>query len=86
MADSISFRPIGVVRSEHTVPEKTPIQPCYAPDAPGRLELFPEFAEGLTHIEGYSHIYILYHHHRAKDAGLMVRPCLQNTMRGVFLT
>ena len=44
MDDSISFRPIGVVRSEHTVPEKTPIQPCYAPDSPGRLELFPILA------------------------------------------
>ena len=86
MADSIRFRPIGVVRSEHTDPMRTPIQPCYAPDSPGRLELFPEFAEGLTDIEGYSHIYILYHHHRAKDAGLMVRPCLQNTKRGVFST
>ena len=64
---------------------KTP-RPCSAPDSPDHLELFPEFAEGLTHIEGYSHIYILYHHHRAKDAGLMVHPCLQNTMRGVFST
>ena len=30
MSDSIVFRPIGVVRSEHLVPQETPIQPVYA--------------------------------------------------------
>ncbi|WP_446423667.1 hypothetical protein [Mailhella sp.] len=26
----------------------------------------PEYAEGLNDIEGYSHLYLIYHHHRAK--------------------
>ncbi len=47
MSDSIVFRPIGVVRSEHLVPQETPIQPVYAGDCHGRVEILPEFADGL---------------------------------------
>jgi tRNA-Thr(GGU) m(6)t(6)A37 methyltransferase TsaA len=86
MSDDILFRPIGVIRTEHTCPSTAPIQPCYAPDSPGRVELFPEFAEGLNDLEGYSHLYLIYHHHRAEKKGLMVKPCLLNEKRGVFST
>ncbi len=60
----VSYRPIGVIRSGHTRPEDTPIQPVFAPDCKGRVEVFPEFAEGLRDIELYSHIYLVYHLHK----------------------
>jgi tRNA (adenine37-N6)-methyltransferase len=43
----ISYKPIGVIRSEHRAAEKTPIQPTYAKGCKGRVEIFPEFAGGL---------------------------------------
>ncbi|OPY89911.1 MAG: putative tRNA (adenine(37)-N6)-methyltransferase [Syntrophus sp. PtaU1.Bin208] len=82
----IIYRPIGVVRSEHTVPEKTPIQPVYARECKGEVEVYPEFKEGLSDLDHFSHLYLIYHLHRAESAQLMVKPFLQDIMRGIFST
>lgn len=46
----------------------------------------PEFAEGLADIEGFSHIYLVYHLHRAPAPQLRVKPFLQDTEHGIFAT
>lgn len=83
---SVTFRPIGVIRSEHTSADATPIQPVYARACLGRAELFPEFADGLADIEGFSHLYLLYWLHRADPPQLCVKPYLQDVERGIFAT
>ncbi len=82
----ISFRPVGVIRSKHTDPDKTPIQPVYAKGCEGRAEIFPEFAEGLLDIEGFSHLYLIYHLDRAEPARVIIKPFLQDIVHGVFAT
>lgn len=82
----ITLKPIGVIHSEHIVQEETPIQPAYAKGCRGRVEVFPEYAEGLKDLENFSHIYLLYHLHQAKSMTLIVRPFLQDVDRGVFST
>lgn len=82
----IILSPIGIIHSEHTVPEKTPIQPVYAGSCAGTVEVFLEYAEGLTDLEGFSHIYLLYHLDRGGKARLKVKPFLQDVERGVFAT
>ena len=84
--DVITYRPIGVIRSEHLDVDETPIQPIYAKGCRGRAEVFPEFADGLRDLEGFSHIYLIYHFDRAGPARLMVKPFLQDVERGVFAT
>jgi tRNA (adenine37-N6)-methyltransferase len=86
MSEDIIYRPIGVIRSKHTDPEKTPIQPVYCDGCQGRAEVLPEFAEGLRDLEGFSHIYLLYHFHKATGPRLIVKPFLQDIERGVFST
>lgn len=83
---TVTFAPIGTVRSPHTDPEQTPIQPVYAEGLRGRVELLPEFSAGLADIEGFSHIYLIYWLHRAEAARLRVRPFLEDTERGIFAT
>ncbi len=85
-AKSISYQPIGVIRSEHTQPERVPIQPVYAGGCRGRAEIFPEFADGLRDLEGFSHIYLIYHLHQAPAPELIVKPFLQDIEHGVFAT
>jgi len=80
------FGPIGYIRSEHRAPEETPIQPVYARGCKGRAEILPEFIDGLRDLEGFSHVFILYHFHCAGKARLTVRPFLQDVERGVFST
>lgn len=85
-ADVVTFRPIGVIRSEHRRAEETPIQPRYAPGCLGRIELQAEFADGLDDLEGFSHLYLIYVLHRAGPMQLRVRPFLQDVDRGIFAT
>jgi tRNA-Thr(GGU) m(6)t(6)A37 methyltransferase TsaA len=82
----IQYKPIGVIHSEHTIAEETPIQPTYAKGCRGRAEIFPEYEEGLRDLEGFSHIYLIYHLHRSKSVKLKVKPFLQDIERGVFAT
>lgn len=82
----ICLSSIGVIHSEHTEAAKTPIQPVYAADCSGTVDLFPEYAEGLDDLDGFSHIYLLYHLDRAGEPRLKVKPFLQDAERGVFAT
>lgn len=82
----ITFTPIGVIRSEHMVARETPIQPIYAKGCLGRVEIFPEFAEGLQDLQGFSHIYLLFHFNQTEPMQLTVKPFLQDIARGVFST
>jgi len=83
---SITFGSIGVIRSEHVVAADTPIQPVYARDCLGRVEVFPDFADGLADIEGFSHVYLIYWLHRAPPPQLRVKPFLQDEEHGIFAT
>jgi tRNA-Thr(GGU) m(6)t(6)A37 methyltransferase TsaA len=86
MPDAATFQPIGVIRSGHTDPGQTPIQPVFAEGCEGRAVILPEFADGLDGLEGFSHIYLLYHLHRAGPMRLRVKPFLMDVELGVFAT
>jgi tRNA-Thr(GGU) m(6)t(6)A37 methyltransferase TsaA len=83
---NILYWSIGIIHSEHTIAENTPIQPVYAKGCKGSVELCPEFAEGLKNLEGFSHIYLIYHFHKTQEVKLIVKPFLQDVDRGIFST
>ena len=82
----LPLTPIGIIRSEHRELKQTPIQPVCAEGSPGRIEVFDEFAEGLTDIEGFSHLHLIYWLHRAGPAALTVMPFLEDVRHGIFAT
>ncbi len=82
----LTYQPIGIIHSEHTIAEKTPIQSVYAKGCKGQAEILPEFAAGLRDLEGFSHIYLIYHFHHLPQVKLLVKPFLQDVERGVFST
>jgi tRNA-Thr(GGU) m(6)t(6)A37 methyltransferase TsaA len=82
----VTLSPIGVIHSPHTREKRTPIQPVYAEGIRGTVEVFPEYTEGLRDVEDFSHIYLIYHFHRAKPIRLIVKPYLEDVFRGVFAT
>jgi tRNA-Thr(GGU) m(6)t(6)A37 methyltransferase TsaA len=86
MKDFVTFTPIGVIHSDHLEPEQTPIQPFFAKGCPGTAEVFPEYAEGLKDIDGFSHLILLYHFHKSSPPSLVVRPFLDNVDHGIFAT
>ena len=83
---TITFTPIGFVRSPFKGPAGTPLQPIAGAGVEGTVELLPELAPGLRDIEGFSHIILLYHVHLARPATLEVVPYLDVRPHGVFAT
>jgi tRNA-Thr(GGU) m(6)t(6)A37 methyltransferase TsaA len=85
-AGEIRYQPIGVARTPFRETAGMPIQPRGAGDTPGSIEIRPELAPGLRDLEGFSHIFVLYHFHRAGPMRLEVRPFLDAATHGVFAT
>ncbi len=83
---TIQYRPIGIIRTPFKTPDGTPIQPQGATGVDGIVEVFPEYVEGLKDLQGFSHIYLIYHFHLAKPFSLQVKPFLDDTPRGLFAT
>ena len=86
MDSIIQYTPIGIVHSPFKEPRDAPIQPTFARDVEGTIEIFPEYAEGLADISGFSHIILLYHFHLSRKFVLKVKPYLDSELRGVFAT
>jgi tRNA-Thr(GGU) m(6)t(6)A37 methyltransferase TsaA len=81
---SVTFEPIGVIRTPYKTMEEAPSQGPHRPEARGAVEVFPEYGEGLKDIETFSHIILLYHLDRAWEVKL-VRPCAPDkALHGVF--
>jgi len=82
--DKIEYQPIGIIHSPFKEPQGTPIQPPAAKGIDGTVEVFPEYAEGLKDVEGFSHIILIYHFHLSKKSSLVAKPYMDNEVRGVF--
>ena len=82
----IKYEPIGIISSPFTDLKDMPIQPTGRVSAPGFADIFPEFAEGLKDLEGFSHVIILYHLHKSRRVDLTVTPLLDDVPRGIFAT
>jgi tRNA-Thr(GGU) m(6)t(6)A37 methyltransferase TsaA len=84
--DKIEYQPIGLIRSPFEKLRGTPIQPRDKKGKNGRVELYPEYREGLDDLDGFSHIILLYHLHLSSGYKLKVVPFLDSTLRGLFST
>jgi tRNA-Thr(GGU) m(6)t(6)A37 methyltransferase TsaA len=82
----IEYTPIGTIHTPFKETEGMPIQPAGAEGVAGTIEIDPELVEGLKDLDGFSHIFLLYHFHRAGGMHLEVTPFLDSTPRGVFAT
>ncbi len=54
------FSSIGIIHSPYAEPVGVPIQGVYGGDAIATVEVSPELREGLSDLEGFSHIILLY--------------------------
>ena len=82
----MNFTPIGVIHTPFKDLKGMPIQPSGAADVKGKIIILPEYEAGLSDIEGFSHVILLYHFHKSKGFDLMVTPFLDTCQRGLFST
>lgn len=84
----MKLKPISIIHSPFLQALGTPIQPRLANGAEGTVEIFDKYAPGLKDLTGFERIWLLYWCDRAalEVSGLVVKPYLDNTPRGVFAT
>jgi len=80
------YRPIGIIRSPFKNLSDMPVQPVGAASAKGFVDVDPQYQEGLCDLEGFSHLILIYHFHRAQPCKLRILPFLDTSPRGVFST
>jgi len=84
--ESLVLRPIGVIHTPFEAQSGTPIQPLFAKDRRGTVEVFDEYAPGLLDLEGFDHIILLYGFHRSTGYRLEVVPYMDDQPHGLFST
>lgn len=84
--DSITYTPIGIIRTPFAVEAGMPIQAVAAQGVRGRIELDPALALGLRDLEGFSHVTLLFHMHLITSPALEVTPFLDTKTHGIFAT
>jgi tRNA (adenine37-N6)-methyltransferase len=81
-----SMEPIGVVRTPYVETAQVPKGPGAEHHAEGVLEILPSYELGLTDIEGFSHLYVLWVFDRASGCELLGAPPTDPRPHGVFAT
>lgn len=79
-------RPIGSVSSPYKQTSEIPKGLGAKHEAQGVLKILPEFEAGLTDIEGFSHLIVLWEFDRSEEFQLVGTPPSDNRPHGVFAT
>ncbi|MGC8817444.1 MAG: tRNA (N6-threonylcarbamoyladenosine(37)-N6)-methyltransferase TrmO [Candidatus Hadarchaeum sp.] len=90
------LKPIWIIYTPYKKDGDVPYQSCKSKDV-DEIEVSKEYEEGLKDIEGFSHLIILYEFHKSvkrsvkkehylESQGLLVKPYLDDTPRGLFAT
>lgn len=80
-----NISPVAYIRSHIKQKSDAAIQPTESrQDSFSFVDVLPEFADGLLHIEGFSHIILLVHFDRAGKTQLVRPTFLDDTPHGIF--
>jgi len=82
----LSMQPIGYVRSPYRETRDIPKGLGAKHEAEGVLEIRGEFEAGLTDIEGFSHLFVIWAFDRSEGCTLMATPPSDDRPHGVFAT
>ena len=73
---------IHLFDSQKVLQFRQSLQKIYRPES----KYFRNIATGITDLDGFSHIIVLFHMHLAKSKSLLVTPFLDSEPHGVFAT
>ena len=79
-------QPIGFVSTPYSDTSEIPKGLGVKHEADGVLNILPEFQAGLTDIEGFSHLFVLWEFDRSAGFELLGTPPFDNRPHGVFAT
>jgi tRNA (adenine37-N6)-methyltransferase len=79
-------QPIGFVSSPYTDTKQIPKGFGAKHEAEGSLKILPELEAGLTDIEGFSHLFVVWEFDRSRGFELLGTPPIDDRPHGVFAT
>lgn len=82
----LNFQSIGIINTPFQSTDNMPIQSTGGKGVKATIEINPQYTEGLKDLDGFSHIILIYHFHQTKTYELIVKPFLDDHLRGVFAT
>ncbi len=86
----IVLEPIGIVHSPFKKKEDIARERCIDAhgfeDVVGEVEVFKKYQEGLSDIDGFSHLILIFAFHKSKEKKLTAHPPFDGKERGVFAT
>jgi tRNA-Thr(GGU) m(6)t(6)A37 methyltransferase TsaA len=77
---------IGFVRSPYQTTSEIPKGYGAKHDAEGVLDILPQFEAGLTDLEGFSHLFVIWEFDRSQGFELFGKPPIDDRPHGVFAT
>lgn len=84
--DVITLTPIGFVRSPYSDRAAVPKGAGATHDAEGVLEIRADLEAGLSDVEGFSHLIVIWIFHRTEGPDLIAYPPSDDRPHGVFAT
>jgi tRNA-Thr(GGU) m(6)t(6)A37 methyltransferase TsaA len=82
----LTLSPIGIIRTPFAEIKGTPVQPSASRGTIGRIELNEDLVAGLSDLDGFSHLILIYHFDRSSGYNLEVLPFMDTQPRGLFAT
>jgi tRNA-Thr(GGU) m(6)t(6)A37 methyltransferase TsaA len=82
----VIYKPIGVIHSPFKDRVGIPRQAVGAPEVSAKIEMFDEYIDGLSDLDGFSHIVVVFHMHLIGQSSLKASPPWDNKGHGVFST
>ncbi|HEX3354962.1 MAG TPA: tRNA (N6-threonylcarbamoyladenosine(37)-N6)-methyltransferase TrmO [Terriglobales bacterium] len=79
-------QPIGFVSSPYKNTGEIPKGLGVKHEAEGVLQILPQFEAGLTDVEGFSHLFVIWEFDRSDGFALLGSPPFDNRKHGVFAT
>ena len=79
----VNLNSIGIIHSPYKLPSEVPLD---RKDHISEIEINKELEEGLTDIEGFSHLHVFYWLHKSEGYSLIVQPPWDTKPHGLFAT
>lgn len=86
MAETVSLRVIGRIRTPYVQAKGTPIQAAYADGAEGRVVVDERYAAALDDLGGFERLWLIYHFDRSAPFKPRVVPYRDTVEHGLFAT
>jgi tRNA (adenine37-N6)-methyltransferase len=80
----LSMQPIGYVRSPYKDTQEIPKGLGSRHEVEGIFEIRAEYEAGLTDIEGFSHLFVIWAFDRSEGFTLLSTPPSDNRLHGIF--